>query len=130
MLRTHAPFPQVGSFALFEHEGKSQLARIVGRHPADATAVISLPERPDAGGNLTVPVAGLIDGTPLTDAEAAELRQLESACLPYVSKRKRVRTARQKEIMRRFGELSARRIHARVLGDKIEWYESLPRRVA
>ena len=80
-------------------------------------------ERPDAGGNLTVPLAELIDGTPLDTAELAELRQLETDCRPFLSKQKRARTPKQKASLQRLAALSERRSHATVLAEKIEQHQ-------
>ncbi|QAY77899.1 hypothetical protein [Sphingosinicella sp. BN140058] len=70
MLRTPAPFPQVGSYALTIHQDEITLARIQGRNGEDAT--ISLPLFSGASGNRTVPLGELIDATPLSDDEASE----------------------------------------------------------
>ena len=75
MLQTSAPFPQVGSYGLIDHDGARLLARILGRNP-DGTVVISLPERSGAGGNQTRPLGDLFDGTPLTGDEHKELAAL------------------------------------------------------
>jgi hypothetical protein len=77
MLNTPAPFPQVGSYALVVHEGKTRLARIIQRDPGGDRIGISLPQRYGAAGVLTVAFEELIDGTPLSDAERAELTALE-----------------------------------------------------
>jgi hypothetical protein len=114
MLHTHAPFPQTGSFGLFDHEGRRQLARILARNPDDGTVVISLPERPGAGGNLTVPLASIFDGTPLDGDEYREMEALADAL-----RGKRVRTARQRADAQRHEALRLRFIHADVLADKL-----------
>jgi hypothetical protein len=67
MLPSPTPFPQVGSYALTELEGRHHLARIVGR-TAGGDCTIALPLLPDrASGNRTVALDELIDGTPLRD---------------------------------------------------------------
>lgn len=129
MLRSPTPFPLVGSYGLYEHEGQLRLARIVARNQ-DGTAVISLPERLGAGGNLTAPVSEIRDGTPLTAAEEAESRELDSYCHPFVRRKKRARTPKQKAAVWRLAELGARRIHARVLAEKLERYERQQRAAA
>jgi hypothetical protein len=77
MLRTPAPFPQVGSYALIEIDGRLHLARIQKR-TCDAEVMISLPLLRDvASGNRKVSPDALIDGTPLSEFEQRELGRLE-----------------------------------------------------
>lgn len=78
MLTAPAPFPQIGAYALFYDDGdrKTHLVRIQRRHGPDA--VISFPLRAGASGTRTVPLADLLDGTPLTGSERAEWRRLEA----------------------------------------------------
>lgn len=114
MLQTHAPFPQIGSYGLFDHERRRQLARILARNSDDGTVVISLPERPDAGGNLTVPLVDLFDGTPLAAVEHQEMDALGRALHG-----KPVRTKRQRDDAHRYEALRLRHIHADLLADKL-----------
>lgn len=80
MLKVHAPFPQVGSYALLEEGGKTFLVRIQHRDPeGQGLALISFPGSYNASGNRKVAIADLIDGTPLTDAERREYAALEGA---------------------------------------------------
>jgi hypothetical protein len=76
MIRTPAPFPQPGSYALLVDLGQTHIVRILSRVPDAAEAVISFPARWGASGNKTVPLADLIDGTPLTADERREMRHL------------------------------------------------------
>lgn len=81
MLSTATPFPQVGSFALFadDHlppaERRAELARLLER--GHSTALIALPLRSGAAGNRRVPLADLIDATPLDSGEQRELADLQ-----------------------------------------------------
>ena len=84
MLKIPAPFPQVGSFALLIDMNqpapqRAELVRILERtYPQGSGATVSFPLRTGASGYNTVPLAGLIDGTPLTSEESAELDALRS----------------------------------------------------
>lgn len=118
MLQAPAPWPLPGSFGLFEHEGLIRAARIVSRS-ADGTAVISLPERRDAGGNLRVPASDVLDGTPLTRDEYAELDQLGRDLHAILRGRKRARTAHQRQQLARHTELATRRSRATLLAEKL-----------
>jgi hypothetical protein len=75
MLKTPTPYPQVGSYGLVDHEGELRLARIIARDGERAT--IALPTRFGAGGNLTLDLAQVQDGTSLSDQEQAEYAELE-----------------------------------------------------
>jgi hypothetical protein len=74
MLNAPAPFPQVGSYAVYVENGSTVLVRIQHRMDrfGEPHATISLPRTWRASGNKLVPLADLIDGTPLTAAESAE----------------------------------------------------------
>lgn len=102
MLPIPTPFPQVGSYCLHRLEGRTVLARIQNRFD-DGTALISLPLVPDvASGAPRVPVAELIDGTPLTEAERAELLRLTGELLQKKrhpkAKKDRADALRQRDI--------------------------------
>jgi hypothetical protein len=122
MLKTPAPFPQVGSYALFEDRRdfaqlpEMSLVRIIGLDgPAsdEATrAVIAFPLRAGASGNRTVTIGDLIDGTPLTDAERAEIRTLESDMAG------KARVA--KKVLARYEALRHRDIRSRTLLDQLD----------
>jgi hypothetical protein len=85
MLKVPAPFPQVGSFALFIDENlprgeqRAELVRIMRRYRMDreAPVAIAFPNRTGATGNTTTTVDQLIDASPLTVAERAEHAELE-----------------------------------------------------
>lgn len=112
MLSSPAPFPYVGSYCLIEHEGETQLARIVFRREGEA--VVSLPLRPDAGGNLAVDPARLVDGTPLTTEEAREYHDLDRALRGASG-----RTKKQKAMIARRDALKSRMIWSRFLERKL-----------
>ena len=77
MLSNPAPFPHVGSFALFVDENKpmisrrAELVRIM-RTDGDHSA-IAFPNRYGSTGNKLVPNDELLDATPLTKAEERAL---------------------------------------------------------
>lgn len=75
MLRTHAPFPEVGSYGLKAEDSQLHLVRIIAR--SGDQAGIAFPLRRGASGNKTVPLAELIDATPLAAADHARLREIE-----------------------------------------------------
>lgn len=101
MLQPETPYPYVGSYALIELDGATQLARIQMRREGEV--VISLPFRAGAAGNLRVDPAALIDGTPLSDDEAGEWRDFNRHLAGRVA-----RTKRQKAIKARAEALRAR----------------------
>lgn len=131
MLTSPAPYPYVGSYCLLEHEGRTQLARIVFRRSARTVgedgranevgeAVVSLPLRDyerrsggmgepasGASGNLTIDPGQLIDGTPLTIEEEREFHDLDR----YLAGRS-LRTPRQKAMKARRDALHRRAIWA------------------
>lgn len=72
MLSSPTPFPHVGSYALIDLDGGRHLARIIQRDQFE-TALISLPLVEGSAGNCSVALRDLVDGTPLTRAEADEL---------------------------------------------------------
>lgn len=113
MLSGAVPFPLPGSYALIEHEGETRLARIVQRRGGDA--LIALPERADAGGNLNVAVADLMDGTPETPAETAEFNRL------WTKRKTKAERAR-------LDHLRNRRIWTRILAEKLAAHEARRRR--
>ncbi|MFN3943920.1 MAG: hypothetical protein ACK4K7_03175 [Allosphingosinicella sp.] len=81
MLPTPSPFPQPGSWALFERDGVTHPVRIVAeRYKAMAEArvvTVSLADMPTAAsGTVEVPLAKLRDPTPLTAAEREEMERL------------------------------------------------------
>lgn len=80
MLKIPAPFPQVGSFALFEDpnlpagERRAELVRVM-RFGAGVT--VAFPLRLGASGNRITELSSLIDATPLTREEERELTDLQ-----------------------------------------------------
>jgi len=81
VLKTPAPYPQVGSYALtidLELPASHQHAELVRIHRiGPVTAAISFPLRTGASGNRTIARADLIDATPLTKDEERRLTDLE-----------------------------------------------------
>jgi hypothetical protein len=76
MLKSPAAFPFPGSYALQEVAGETTLVRI--HEVNDGTALVAYPTRFGASGNAQVPLAQILDATPLTAAECAELDALDS----------------------------------------------------
>lgn len=104
MIKSPTAFPMVGSYALYEAVGLTQLVRIQYRDPeGEGLATISFPGTYGASGNKIVAVADLIDGTPLTSAERAEYKRLEQklsgAARPRKADIARERDLRTREIM-------------------------------
>lgn len=80
MLNQPTPYPEVGSYALLERDGRTHLARIQQRK--GDKLLISLPlVRDVASGNATVAPGDLIDGTPLTEGEREEMLALAERAL-------------------------------------------------
>lgn len=111
MLSVYAPFPERGSYGLYVVDGVTRLARIISRNPDDS-AVVSLPALAGASGNRTVPLAQIRDGTPLSDADRDEMRELAGKLL---STRKPSPTARARRA--RLEALRCREIDARLLAE-------------
>lgn len=86
MIKSPAAFPFPGSYALHVVAGTPELVRVLewigpqGRVPFedDATALVAFPLRIGASGNTQVPLATLIDATPLDADERQELSALEA----------------------------------------------------
>jgi hypothetical protein len=116
MLNQPTPFPYVGSHALAEHEGKTQLVRILAWRAGDVEdhALVSFPDLDGASGNMVVPRSALIDGTPLTAEEARLFHDLDRDLFG-----KSMRTARQKALGARRDALKSRMIWSRFLDLKL-----------
>lgn len=104
MLKTPASFPFPGSFALHVDTGQPQLVRIIAwadvQSGKPTSVLVSYPLRLGASGNTQLPVAALINGSPLTAEERMELRVLEE----HLSGKKRPRKldlAREAELRTR-----------------------------
>lgn len=79
MLSIPSDFGQVGSWVLYDRPGDPHAARIlaVEEKDGDRVATISLADVPHlATGQLEVPLAQLVDPTPLNPAERDELARL------------------------------------------------------
>jgi hypothetical protein len=80
MLRTEAPFPNVGAKALLIETHRAIPVRILqngeGRGKS-RQVLIALLDRDGSSGNRRVPLADLEDATPLTEAEQHEYIALE-----------------------------------------------------
>jgi hypothetical protein len=111
MTREPAPFPHVGSWALWHHQGRTLAVRIQLRR-GDA-ALLSIPSFfRVASGNRTIPIAELADPTPLSPREADEL----DALLSRLSGQKRPR----RRDLDRAEALRSRAAHARTLDGLLE----------
>lgn len=93
MIKSPAPFPQPGSFALHGE----QLVRILGTDPVEQVAIVSYPLRIGATGNTRLGLSDLSDATALTPAEQAELSEL-GAKLAGQSRPKKADVAREKAL--------------------------------
>jgi hypothetical protein len=118
VLANDSAFPFAGSFALYcdpnlpKGARRPELARILEH--GDPNVLISLPLRLGADGNRRVELTELIDGTPLSEAEEAELKAL----------RKRLLTARRGRaaLQARFDALRSRSIHLMILrAERAKW---------
>jgi hypothetical protein len=81
MLHTPSAFPEVGSWALYQRLGLTHAARIAGLEGEgeERLATISLADVPNASsGRLTVPLAEILDATPLTADEVEQKAALET----------------------------------------------------
>lgn len=76
MLRTPAPYPNVGSWALLEEPGGTKAVRILERDGEEA--LISIAGEFVASANRRLPVAGLANADALTIDEAVELLAIET----------------------------------------------------
>lgn len=76
MLAAETPFPQQGSWAIYEHDGADVAVRIIKQH-RDGTSLIAIEGIPGASGNRIVDLAELRDPTPLSLYEENELHRLE-----------------------------------------------------
>ena len=108
MLATPTSFPHSGSYALYALGERLLLARIIGAG-RDGRVSISLPAITTAGGQRTVELDELIDGTPLSDAEFADMQALE--------KRLAGASDRNTPAYRRWAALSQRYAHAVTLAE-------------
>lgn len=113
MLNVPAAFPQPGSWALAEIRGAEEAVRIV--NVVDGDAIVSMPNCCSASGNLRLPVAQLLDPTPLAPAEKAEAEALERS---MVGKSRVPRAKRE-----RFEALTRRELHARRLAEVLDRYQ-------
>lgn len=118
MLRTPAPFPEVGSYGLREEGGYTHLIRIV-EPERGGEVLVAFPLVAGAAGNKRLPIGALIDATALTPAEAAELRRLEKKILRYDQTGIRVRRKDREAA----DALRLRFIHNETLRTRIEQAE-------
>lgn len=107
MLRTPAPYPEVGAEALIVEAHRSRPVRIlardrVGRTPMALVAFQDRDGRYGASGNKRVRLADLVDPSPLSDAEEAEYRRLDrelaSKARPDARKARRLEALRLRSI--------------------------------
>ena len=118
MLSPQTPFPQVGSYALYQDEALppdnrcSELVRILER--GVCSVLVAFPLREGAAGNKRVAFAELIDGTPLDRDAARELHDLDRQLAG-----RSLRTPRQKALAARRDALKARMIWAPILANRL-----------
>ncbi len=129
MLNVPTPFPQVGSFALYQDlaiplaERRSELARILERGPNDI--LIALPLRDAASGNQRVSFEELIDATELTPAENLELAEIARAL-----RGRSLRKPKQKAQLARHDALRSRLLWSGCLQRQLDRLNFLKRRQA
>jgi hypothetical protein len=101
LLSPETPYPYVGSYALLEDEGRTELVRILWRR--EGWTMVSFPLRDGASGNKTVASADLIDATPLAFAEQKEFHDLDRALFGRSpsTKRQKALNARRDALHRR-----------------------------
>src|SRR5690349_17226481 len=110
MLRAETAFPQQGSYALLPEGSDTHLVRINHR-PNPAEAIVTFPLPPGATGTRRGNLADLVDGTPLTEAEAAELDRLTAKRNGVLGRGQRPRRDQ------RYDELAARAGNASLLAE-------------
>lgn len=120
MLSPSTPFPNVGSYALLidsDADPKTgvELVRILERRVS--VALVAFPLRDGASGNKVVPVADLIDASPLTDSETREFHDLDRALFG----RTRFRTPKQKQDKARRDELHSRVLYGPILDRQLRF---------
>lgn len=119
MLNTPAPFPQPNSWALFERDGRTVVARILSPADAGGQVAISFPDVLTSSGAHHAPLDRLLDATPLDSGEKAELAELSiylgGLAHPEKSARYgrfealRLRDIRARDIVDLFARLEGRR---------------------
>ena len=124
MLNVPAPFPQVGSFALYVDPDlpieaqRAELVRIMRRdgQPQFPGAAVAFPLRTGATGNRLVSERQLIDPTPLTTAEERELtdlqNQLRGRARPNKAKVERAEALRTRQLMADLAAIEFRKLDA------------------
>lgn len=120
MLKTPAPFPQVGSFALAHHDRRLQLCRILAKVPDSDDVLIGFPATFGASGNTRAAIGSLVDGTPLSDGDRREWSMVESR---ITEARRRKKAPRQADIDRA-NELRSRDTASDKLADLFRKYEA------
>ncbi|SMF70674.1 hypothetical protein [Allosphingosinicella indica] len=76
MLNSPASFPHAGSYALREKADGWDAVRILNAPDAKGEVTVAIVGTAGSSGNTRVALSTLIDGTPLTDAERAEMNAL------------------------------------------------------
>lgn len=119
MLSPATPYPQPGSYALYEDpelppaDRHAELVRIIER--GAAVVLVSFPLREGASGNQRVPLSDLIDATPLSAEEGREMTDLQRSLVG-----KSMRTKAQKSAKARLETLQSRAIWSGNMQRKID----------
>jgi hypothetical protein len=101
LLHTPAPFPQVGSWALLQEEGRDLAVRITATVPGEpGQVVVSIAGAFVASAVKRLPLAALRNADALTPDEQAELAAVE-ARVAGKSRPKKADVARQRELSER-----------------------------
>lgn len=126
MLKNATPFPQQGSYCLYEDPAlpaarrNAELVRIIER--GAAAVLVSYPLRDGAGGNQRVPLADLLDATPLTAEESREMTDLARSLIG-----RSMRTKAQKAAKARHDALQSRNIWSGSLLRQLDRLNSMQR---
>lgn len=116
MLKAPATFPMQGADALVERDGRTVAVRILRAAGPDGLATVT-GAGPGASGTFVVEAKDLIDPTPLSPAEEAELDQLHRQSIRDEAKWVSGRGKGTIAARARYAELSLRRINAQVFAD-------------
>ena len=119
MLHPATPFPQQGSYGLYQDPAlspanrPSELVRIIER--GSSVVLVSFPLRDGAGGNMRVPLSDILDGTELDGEESREMTDLQRSLAG-----RSMRTKAQKAAQTRLLALQSRNIWSGCLRRRLD----------
>jgi len=129
MLSPATLFPQIGSYGLYEDpelepaERRAELVRILERRVS--VVLVAYPLRDGATGNQRVPLADIIDATPLSQEESREMTDLGRSLVG-----RSMQTKAQKAAKARLEHLHSRNIWSGCLRRRLDELSSRQRRAA